>query len=463
MSRHGETTARPQQVFEATATEQARLIQAGELSSHELVKLYLERIARMNPALSAFVDVHGWRALREAQAKDRARGREGLSPFHGVPIGIKDLNMVRHAWTRFGSRGLGVWSPVDDRTSRRLREAGFVLLGKLATSELGAMPVTEPDIHPPTRNPWDPRVTAGGSSGGSGAAVAAGLLPIAHGSDGAGSIRIPSSFCHLYGFKPSRGIVPNAFGFPDDEILYTCGPLARSVEDAAAMLDVLAGGTHYRSLLDAPLKPLRLRLVLDNPVANPHPAVRAVVELAARTLESMGHRVIDSGPPETSLDEFLPVYQKLVSSVPAVRWSRVQPVTRWLGLAGKKVPRDEALARQQRMQAKVAAWFDGADMVLSPTVPILPPPIGAFDDPDPESSFRKAAVLGTYTALFNVTGGPAASLPLGVSAEGLPIGVQLGAVRGDDLRVLQLSRQLESALPWRGRRAPLFDEGLRRG
>lgn len=444
-------------VLEATATEQARMIRAREISSEELVRLYLQRIARINPALSAFVDVHGWRALRRARRKGRERSG---GPFHGVPIGIKDLNMVRFARTRFGSNGMGIFSPVDDRTARSLRDGGFVVLGKLATSELGAMPVTEPDIHPPTRNPWDPRVTPGGSSGGSGAAVAAGLLPIAHGSDGAGSIRIPSSFCHLYGFKPSRARVPNAFGFADDDILYTCGPIARSVEDAAAMLDVLAK-TSFATQLESPLPRLRIRLVLDNPIAAPHPEVREAVLRTARVLESLGHHVIESGPPAGSVDEFLPVYQKLVSSAPGVRWSRVQPVTRWLGLEGKKLRREDMLAEQRRMSAEVEAWFDGADMVLSPTVPLLPPRIGAFDDPDPETSFRKAAQLGTYTALFNVTGGPAASLPLAVSSDGLPIGVQLGAKRGDDVRVLQLSRQLERAMPWRDRRAPLFDESFR--
>ncbi len=449
----------PNHILRATATEQARLIRTGAISSHELVSLYLSRIERLNPALHAFVDVHARRALLDARSKDLASGRGG--PFHGVPIGIKDLNMVRLAWTRFGSRGLGIFSPVDDRTARALRGAGFVVLGKLATSELGAMPVTEPDTHPPTRNPWDPRVTAGGSSGGSGSAVAAGLLPIAHGSDGAGSIRIPASFCHLYGFKPSRGVVPNAFGFPEENLLYTCGPLARSVEDAATMVDVL-GKTAFAPQLDAALAPLRIRLVLDNPVATPHPEVREAVLRTARTLESLGHRVFESAPPNGSIDEFLPVYQKQVSSTPLVRWSRVQPVTRWLGLAGKKIAREDALAIQLRMHAEVETWFEDADMVLSPTVPLLPPAIGTFEDPDPEISFRRAAQLGAYTALFNVTGGAAASLPLAVSSNGLPIGVQLGGKRGDDVRVLQLSRQLERALPWRDRRASLFDEDSRR-
>src|SRR5690606_18271946 len=143
-----------------------------------------------------------------ARARDDVRG----APFHGVPIGVKDLNFVRGAFTRMGSRAMRwCWSPVDDRVVAALRRAGFVIVGKLSTSELGAMPVTEPSIHPPTRNPWDRSVSAGGSSGGSGAAVAAGLVPIAQGSDGAGSIRIPAAFCHLYGFKPSRGLVPDAY------------------------------------------------------------------------------------------------------------------------------------------------------------------------------------------------------------------------------------------------------------
>lgn len=444
-------------VLQASATEQARLIRTRAISARELVLLYLERIRRINPALHAFVDVHGARALLDAGRKDLLRSDR---PFHGVPIGIKDLNMVRMAWTRFGSRGLGVFSPVDDKTTARLRDAGFVVLGKLATSELGAMPVTEPDIHPPTRNPWDPRVTAGGSSGGSGSAVAGGLIPIAHGSDGAGSIRIPASFCHLYGFKPSRGKVPNAFGFPEEDLLYTCGPLARTVEDAAGMVDVLSR-TSLRTQLDAKLAPLRIRLVLDNPVAAPHPEVREATLAVARALESLGHHVFESPAPRTGYDEFLPVYQKVVSSVPLVLWNRTQPVTRWLARAGQKLDRAPILATQRRLHAEVDAWFEDADMVLSPTVPLLPPRVGAFDGPDPETSFRAAAQLGTYTALFNVTGGPAASLPLALSASGLPIGIQLGSRAGDDLRVLQLSRQLELALPWHARHAPLFEEGLR--
>ena len=191
----------------------AKLVREGAISSEELVRHHLARIEAKNPSLSAFVTVFD-DAVKVARRKDRERlrHRDALPPFHGVPIGIKDLNAVRFTRTHFGSRGMpAIVLPFDDANVRPLRRAGFVILGKLSTSELGAMPVTEPDIHPPTRNPWSPTHTAGGSSGGSAAAVAAGMLPIAQGSDGAGSIRIPSSFCGLYGLKPSRGRIVNQF------------------------------------------------------------------------------------------------------------------------------------------------------------------------------------------------------------------------------------------------------------
>jgi amidase len=243
----------------------AQLVRDGAISSEELVRHHLARIEALDPSLSAFVTVFD-DAVRVARRKDRQRRarRDRLPPFHGVPIGIKDLNVVRFARTRFGSRGMPpIVLPFDDANVRPLRRAGFVILGKLSTSELGAMPVTEPAIHPPTRNPWCTAFSAGGSSGGSGAAVAAGMLPIAQGSDGAGSIRIPSSFCGLYGLKPSRGRVVNQFRFPDRRILYTSGPMARTVSDAAALLDVMAGidtgRTHWAPRPERPFAARRRR------------------------------------------------------------------------------------------------------------------------------------------------------------------------------------------------------------
>jgi amidase len=317
-------------VLQKSALAQAHLIREGELSSEELVRVYLDRIERLNPQLNAFTDVFRRRALLAARLKDVARGRRRghapAPPFDGVPIGIKDLNVVRGAPTRWGSRAVPhLILPFDDFNVAQLRRGGFVILGKLSTSELGAMPVTEPDIHPPTRNPWDLSRSAGGSSGGSGAAVAAGMLPIAHGSDGAGSIRIPAAFCHLFGFKPSRGRVRHMFGMKDRHVLYTGGPLARTVADAAAMLDVMAGLVDgkphwapppprpFSQLIDAPPRRMVVRYATRAPLGTTHPEIAATVERAARELAELGHDVAEATLPEGSLDEFLPLWQQLVA------------------------------------------------------------------------------------------------------------------------------------------------------
>lgn len=454
-----------------TALELAAAIRRGEISSEETVRYFLQRIAALNPDLHAFVEVFERRALLDARLHDlqrrAARNRDELPPFHGVPSAIKDLNLVRFSRTRFGSSGLGLWSPVDDRSAASFRRGGFVLLGKLAASEVGAMPVTEPDIHPPTRNPWNPAHSAGGSSGGSGAAVAAGLLPIAHGSDGAGSVRIPSSFCHLYGFKPSRGRVANAFGLPDRNIIYTCGPLAQTVDDAAATLDVMAGITvgkpHWLTPPEAPFaelarrEPRRLRFAVlyHNHHATSHPEVVAATERLVQQLVAMGHEEVEAKHPDLTLDEFLPLYFRYVAEIPLMRWSKAQPVTRWLAENGRPLRRSDVNRTQAALEARLADWASELDLYVSPTVPHLPPQVGAYNAPDPEAAFRSAAELGTFTALFNLLGMPAASLPLGLSSNGLPIGVQLAMPVGRDAELLAVSRTVEQAMPWRARRAPV--------
>lgn len=460
-------TAGASDLLDLTALEQAALIRDGSLSSEELTRLYLERIAAGNARVGAFVQVIGRRALRTARRKDRERRAGGpLPPFHGVPIGIKDVNLVRGTFTRYGSRALRwVFAPVDDRTTAALRRGGLVVLGKLATSELGAMPVTEPDIHPPARNPWDPAYTPGGSSGGSGAAVAAGLLPLAQGNDGAGSIRIPASFCGLFGLKPSRGRVANAYGFADRKILYTCGPLARTVEDAAAMLDVLAGlsvgAPHwapppprpFQALLREPVPRLRIRCTLRSPIAPTDPEVEAAVRRALAVLEGLGHHVEEAPAPEASVEEFLPLWQQLIGAFPLPSFKRTQPTTRWLGEAGRRLAAPEVAALHARLHARFLTWCGDADLLVTPTVPVPPPRVGAFAGKPAAQAFHEAAALGVFTAAFNVTGQPAASVPAGLSAQGLPIGVQLAGPPLADARVLQVARQLEQALPWR-RRAP---------
>jgi amidase len=455
-----------------TALEQARLVRTRAISSEELTRLYLARIEQHDAALRSFVRVYGKAAIREAERKDRevARaGGRGLPPFHGVPIGIKDLNGVRGCRSQLGSRAYWyvVW-PVDDPSVAQLRCAGFVFVGKLATSELGALPVTEPDIHPPTRNPWDLDVTPGGSSGGSAAAVAAGLIPIAHGSDGAGSIRIPSSLCHLFGLKPSRGRIPSLFERGPDT-LTTCGPIARSVEDAAAMLDAQAGVTSgkpsvaplpevpFLDLARRPVPSLRIRFTTDSPLGNTDPEVDAAVRRVATRLEALGH-VVEEGPGiAANLEEFLPIWQALIATAPVLRPSVLQPVTRWLWRAGKGLRAGDVLARRRLLSKRVTDWFGDADIWLTPSVPVAPPRIGAWREHSPEETFRQAAELGAFTALFNISGQPAASLPAGLSSGSHPIGVQLAGRPLADGLLLALARSLEEQEPWHAQWAPGWD------
>ncbi|MEO7327185.1 MAG: amidase [Minicystis sp.] len=455
----------------ASALEQARLIRERALGAEELTRIYLARIARHNDALQAFVEINGRRALAAARRKDeevmRGDARD-LPPFHGVPLGIKDLNLARGTFTRFGSRAFKyVWTPFDDKTTAQLRRGGFVILGKLATSEIGAMPVTEPSIHPPTRNPWSLDHSAGGSSGGSGAAVAAGLLPIAQGSDGAGSIRIPSAFCHLFGLKPSRGRVADPYGRPDAHTLATSGPIARTVDDAAAMLDVMAGlsvGTPHwaarpprafaKLARETPPR-LRIKVLTRSPLVTPHPEITEATLRVGRLLAELGHTVEEGPEPVGSLEEFLPIWQKMIADIPVPRWSLTQPITRWLAQAGKPLRAEDIESRRAELEHRILTWFGDADLWITPTVALPAPRIGAFTSADPAADFHKAAELGAFTALFNISGQPAASVPAGLTSDGLPIGVQLAGKLLAEGTVLSVAKQLEIAMPWSERRADI--------
>ena len=434
-----------------SATELGALLRRREVSSEELTRLYCDRIAEHDAALSSFVSVTARAALRAARAIDRRR--DASLPFAGVPIAVKDLHLARGTFSRFGSRAFRyLWSPVDDTTVRAIRAAGFVILGKLATSEMGVLPVTEPDIHPPTRNPWRTGLTSGGSSGGSGAAVAARLVPIAEGSDGGGSIRIPAAFCHLYGFKASRGALPNPFARVDPIGLASVGPLTHTVEDAAGFLDALKGRP-LRKLVDNTAR-LRVRFTTRGMLGPTEPAIAACVMTAARALEALGHHVEEGAPVTGSVDEFLPLWERQAANAPVLLESSLQPVTRWLRARGKRHRKADMIPIHRKLERDVLDWFGDVDLWLTPTVGCFPPAVGAWRALDPEATFRAAAPLGQFTALFNLTGQPAASLPLGVSEDGLPVGVQLAARRGQDDLLLALSRQLEQALPWRNRRPP---------
>jgi amidase len=450
-----------------SALETARKLERGELSAHQVVAHYLARIRDLDGGLSAFVEVFERDAMRQAR---RVVPTGDLS---GIPVAVKDLNAVRFSHMRLGSRATArLWTPFDDLTVRRLRRAGMVIVGKASTSELGVLPVTEPATHPPTRNPHDPEHSAGGSSGGSAAAVAARLAPVALGSDGAGSVRIPASFCGVVGFKPSRGLVANPFGLDDPDLIWTCGPIARSVADAAALLDVLAdpGPTRFERAVDSlqrrrsghpepALKPrflaqlgdaptsLEVRFTTSSVLGDSDPAVARAVREVAALLGRLGHRVREMGPlGGTTPEEFLPLWQANSMVMPWLDERRLEPFTRWLREGSRSVSKKQARALTHTIARRVMDAFADADIWLTPTVSSTAPRVGLFRGLTPPQTFERAARIAAFTAPFNLTGQPAISIPVASSPGGLPIGAQLvGRPNADEL-VLQLAGAVEREL-----------------
>jgi len=441
-----------------TALEQAQLLRRRDVSSLELTKLYLDRIERHDGELNAFVTVMRRRALRQARRADRmlARGEGSRAPFLGVPSAIKDLVPMLGAPAKLGSRAYrNFWPPFTGTVARRLERAGLVTLGKTSTSEFGVLPITEPDIHPPTRNPHNRAHTPGGSSGGAGAAVAAGLVPIAQGSDGGGSVRIPSAFCHLYGFKPSMATIGNLHGRVNVLGMSVMGPLARDVSDAAAMLDAMRDD-HRLTMLEASKRPvgkLKIRFTLECPVGELDPRIGDAVSKTAKLLEELGHEVEQTSVAKAGVEEFLPLWQAQLAAVPVPRFleSKLQAVTRWLRQAGRALSLEEVEERQQALVQDLTDTIGDADVFLTATVPILPPKVGLVAGLGPREAFETIAPIGAYTAAFNLSWRPAASIPAGVTEDGLPYGVQVAAAAGEDTLLFRLSRQLEEAMPWRDR------------
>ena len=437
------------ELLEATAVEQSRRILAGEISAEQLTALYLERIAAHDPTVNAFTEVFERRALRQARFLDRARRSRSFSPtspLWGVPIAIKDLDHVRCSHTRFGSEALRwVWSPFDGIVASRVRRGGMVILGKTTTSELGILPVTETSLQGATRNPWDTDRSSGGSSGGSGASVAARMVSIAHGSDGAGSIRIPAALNGLFGYKPSRDFLVDAYGAQDVFDLAVIGPLARSVEDLAALADLWRAdesGPRLSDRLDDPPRGSRIRVLRDSPLGPVPDAFTRAVDGAARTLRDLGHEAVDGETPQGSLDEFVPIYLREFSKVPPLFRSKFHPTTRWFLTEGRKVEPAHAERALASIRRRAEDTWQDADFLLSPTTGMTAPPIGLSDGLPPREQFDAVAPLGTFTAAFNVTGQPALTVPFGHDADGLPLAVQLVARQGEDASLMALARQL---------------------
>jgi amidase len=451
------------------ATEQARLVREREVSPVELVELYLERIERLDPGLGAFVTVCAETALDDARAK---ADQPPEAPFHGVPIAFKDLDTTRGIRTTFSCLAFAENVPAFDLAHvARARAAGFVVLGKTNTPEFGTTAFTDSPLNGPCRTPWDLTRNAGGSSGGAAAAVAAGLVGIAQGSDGGGSVRIPASCCGLVGLKPSRGRVSSA-PFVPGAGLGTTSSLARTVLDAAAYLDVVRGyewGDPFpapepeRPFTDAVgADPGRLRVAVTT--ASPldtavDPACVAAARDAAELLASLGHDVEEAAPDwggDGLMADFLPVWQAIPALYPVADPSVLTPLNRWYleGAVAASAPAYAAAVNRLQLRARsIAALWAGYDLLLTPTLALPPAPLGWDTEPDdPREQFDRAAEFTPFTAAFNVTGQPAVSLPLHWTDEGLPIGVQLVGPPFGEALLLRVAAQLEAARPWAWRK-----------
>ena len=473
------------QIHDLTVTELAAAIRTGETSSAEITDHYLERIDRLNAQVGAFYTVTHELAREQAVTADKAVSasrKDGaeLPPLTGVPIPIKDLNMVAGVRLTYGSAILADNVAVeDDYVVEHLRSAGIVITGKTATPEFGLPCYTETKIGPPARTPWDLTRSAGGSSGGAAAAVASGLAPAAQGSDGAGSIRIPSSVCGLYGIKPTRGRISQGPMMPDLIGLSTDGPLARTVADAALLLDAMTGnhpGDMYtlpavpagESFLSyATREPGKLRIgrsvktVIEG--AEVHPDCLAAYEDATELLVSLGHEVedVDLPFPVEAVPSFLSLWFAMATLAPIApeQESQLLPLTRYLRARGMELSASELLLHQAILQGIVRpaiTALNAYDVILNPTVALPPRPVGWFDEVEPFENFTRQTQFTPWTALYNLSGQPAVNVPLYWSGEGLPIGIMLAGRMGAEGTLISLSAQLEAARPWKDRHPPIW-------
>lgn len=459
----------------ASAIELSELVRLRKVSPVELVDLYGRRIEELNPRLGAYLTTTIDQARDQAKQAEAAIAGDELPPFFGVPISIKDLNETAGVRTTHGNGAFADRVPdEDDSVVRSIKRAGFIMLGKTNTPEFGTTCWTDPPAYFPARNPWDPERTTGGSSGGAAGALAAGLCPISQGSDGGGSIRIPASLCGLYGIKPSRGRVSN---FPGAQsFLSQNGPITRTVADAAALLDVLAGYKTGDSWWAPPparpfaeevgRRPGRLRIAFttkpsfDTPVA---PGNVAGVEHSSRLLADLGHEVSEASPPdwpEQVVEDFFITWAvRTCGADPMPPFDSLEPVNQALIEFGRTVDAptfESANRRIMKASRDLVAFFADYDVLVTPTVAGPPPVIGSYRDPDnPIAEFLNAASLVPFTPPWNTTGQPAVSVPLHSDEQGLPVGVQLVGRPGDEATLIRISAQLEEAQPWADRRPPV--------
>jgi amidase len=451
-----------------SASELRRLIDAGRVSAKEVATACIARIKAVDPLVQSFVTLVDEERVMAAADEAQKRIKQGVaSSLAGIPYALKDVTETMGVRTTFGSRLREKYVPNEDAAvARRFREAGGVLLGKTNTPEFGNRATTAFGLFPPTHNPWDLSKTAGGSSGGSAAAVAACLCPFAEGSDGGGSIRIPSSCCGVVGIKPSRGRVSNAPNSNPRGGLITHGPIARTVADAAMMLDVMAGyepgdpfvapqqTPTFLSLTQQDPRTLKIGLLLksDKPIDG---EVVAAVQETARLLASLGHEVEEANVNITGLGSLFRIMVEAESAAGEVDDpdSFSDPYSKWCYERGAELTAkayikatEEMFRRSREIITQSSKW----DCLLTPTVTLKPQPLDEFLAVTERVAEDDLAYI-PFTYPFNITGQPGISLPLGWSNEGLPIGVQLIGQPYAESVIIALAAQLERAVPWYSR------------
>ncbi len=469
------------------ATAQAELVRKGDVSAVELVEAAISRIEKVNPALNAVITP----LFDKARAQAASKLEPG--PFRGVPFLLKDLVAASagdplHSGMQL-MKDLGFVAPDETYLVRKFREAGFIVLGKTNTPELGLAATTEPLAYGPTLNPWNPKHSAGGSSGGSASAVAARMVPAAHANDGGGSIRIPASECGIVGLKPSRGRVSLGPLFGEAwHGLAIEGAVTISVRDAAAILDAISGpmpGDPYSAppphrpfLEEVERDPGRLRigLMTERPGkgAPLDPECVRAVERTGRLLQSLGHRVEVSHPEAFDDAEVSAHFKSIIDAHAlqtidfigralgrALKAEDVEPYTWRFAADGAKVSVVEYITSADWLHGwsrRMAAWWaEGFDLLVTPTIAEPPPRLGDLGGPggDPAARWQRNLEVISFTPACNVTGQPAISLPLHWTPDGLPVGVHFVAGYAREDTLLRIAAQLEQAEPWAERRPPV--------
>lgn len=472
------------ELHEYTALELHQLLQRREVSPVELARHYLDRIERLDSAVGAFATVTPHAALERARHVEEHVPT--AAPLWGLPLADKDLHRRAGVRARFGSRAFADFVPDDsDELVRAVDDAGAVSLGKTATPEFGLPSYTEGLVGPPTRNPWDLALGAGGSSGGAAAAVAVGMLPFAPGTDGGGSIRIPAAACGLVGVKPSRGRVPAGPGLATLAGLGVAGPIARTVADAALLLDGLIAPTGYPAAhryavrapgddgpyLGAAIRGegrFQLGVMTDSPWDDAYDIevseeARSALDRAVAAFEALGHGIEAMAPePEPGYpDAFRTIWQAGAATIPVDGEDEalLEPLTRWLVERGRAVPARqlaEALAWLAGFEERVIRRFSSFDAVLTPALATPAPPIGWYDQHDGERNFAQQVQFTPFTSFVNVSGLPAITVPVEDTAEGLPMGVQLIGRPGGEATLFALGAQLERRMRRRYRHPSMW-------